>query len=165
MLIFKNINTWNKHKVRLVALLFWLVYFLFATIGPIVAVGINYKIFSNSNNLRITAWGWIVIVIFASAGIKVLFRLVKKLPEYTRGEQFTKFILECIGGLIIPVLILVGIHLVRINMETALNTLKWAVISYMVAIIIDNFFVKPLEDQLDLIKEHEKKNAIEATNV
>lgn len=165
MLIFKNINTWSKHKVRLIALLFWLLYFLFATIGPIIVIGINYKIFSNANHLRLTGWGWVVIVIFTSAGLKALFRLVKKLPEYTRGEQFTKFLLECIGGLIIPALILVGIHLVRINMETALNTLKWSVISYMVAIVIDNFFVKPFEVQLDLIKEHERKNAIEATNV
>lgn len=165
MLLFKDINNWNKHKVRLMALLFWLVYFLFATIGPCISVGINYKIFSNSGGLRITGWGWIVIVIFASAGIKVLFRLVKKLPEYTRGEQATKFTLECIGALIIPALILMGIHLVRVNMETALNTLKWAVISYMVAIIIDNYLVKPLEVQMDLIKEHEKKNAIEATRV
>lgn len=165
MLIFKNINSWSKHKVRLTALLFWLLFFLFATIGPIISIGVNYKIFSNSNNLRLTGWGWVVIVIFASAGLKALFRLVKKLPEYTRGEQLAKFLLECIGGLIIPALILVGIHLVRVNMETALNTLKWAVISYMVAIVIDNFFVKPLEVQLDLIKEHEKKNAIEATNV
>ena len=164
MLIFKNINTWSKHKVRLVALLFLLVYFLFATLGPCISVAVNYKMFSNGE-FRITAWGWIVIVIFVSAGIKVLFRLVKKLPEYTRGEQATKFILEIIGALIIPVLILVGIHLVRINMETALKALKWAVISYMVAIAIENLFVKPLEVQLDLIKEHEKKNAVDATNV
>lgn len=164
MLVFKDINSWSKKKVWLITALFWLLYFLFATIGPCISVGVNYKIFSSSS-FRLTAWGWIVIVIFATAGLKALFRLIKKLPEYTRGEQLAKFSLELIGGLIIPVLILVGIHLVRVNMETALNTLKWAVISYMVAICIDNIFVKSFEVQLDLIKEHEKKIAVESTNV
>ena len=164
MLVFKDINTWSKSKVKLVALLFWLLYFLFATVGPCISVGVNYKIFSSSN-FRITAWGWIIIVIFATAGIKLLFRIVKKMPEYTRGEQLAKYGIELIGGLIIPVLILVGIHLVRVNMETALNTLKLAVISYMVAVAIDNIFVKSFEVQLDLIKEHEKKIAVESTNV
>ncbi len=164
MLIFKDINTWSKGKVKLVALLFWLLYFLFATIGPCISVGINYKIFSSSN-FRLTAWGWIVIVIFATAGLKALFRLIKKLPEYTRGEQLTKFSLELIGRLIIPVFMLIGIHLARVNADTALNTLKLAVISYMVAICIDEIFVKSLSVQIDLIKEHEKKIAVESTNV
>lgn len=164
MLIFKDINSWSKSKVKLVALLFWLLYFIFATILPCVAVGVNYKIFSR-DTFRITAWGWLVIVIFTTAGLKLLFRIVKKLPVYTRSEQATRFILELIGGLIIPSLVLVGIHLARVNVETALNTLKWAVISFMVAVGIDNIFVKPLEVQLDLIKEHEKINAVNATNV
>ena len=165
MLVFKDINSWSKSKVWLITILFWILYFLFATIGPCISVGVNYRIFSNYTGVRLTGWGWIILVIFLTAGLKVLFRLVKKLPEYTRGEQLTKFIIEMIGGLFVPALILVGIHLVRVNAETALNTLKWAVISYMVAIVIDNIFVKPLCVQIDLIKEHEKKNAVESTNV
>ena len=99
------------------------------------------------------------MVILISFGGKAIKALLGFLPRDTQKQQIVRYTIELLFGMIIPALALYGIHLVRVNVDTACTTATQCIISIMVAILINNLAFKTLIYQWQCMSEvsHNKK--------
>lgn len=158
-MFFKDIDYWSKGKLVLVTAIVAVAYFLAASVVPCILIANNYGIFKHSSNYRLTGAGLIVVVIMVSFGGKAIKGLLGFLPRDTQKQQIFRYSLELAFGMIVPALIIWGIYLVKVNFIKACNTATQCVISYMVAILINNLAFKSLIYQWQCMSEvsHNKK--------
>ena len=158
-MFFKNIDSWSKKKLILVTVIVALAYFLAASVVPCIFIAKNYGVFRETSHYRLTGAGIIIMVILISFGGKAIKALLGFLPRDTQKQQIVRYTIELLFGMIIPALALYGIHLIRVNVDTACTTATQCIISIMVAILINNLAFKTLIYQWQCMSEvsHNKK--------
>jgi uncharacterized protein YacL len=156
-MFFTDIDTWTQKRLRLYALIFNALYLLGSLVIPIIIVGCRYQIFHKVSSYRLTGWGWICAIIVAVVSIRVVKKVVNKLPESTHKEQILKYSILGIRALFIPVLLLIAMRALKNDFDLAYNTLWWCLISYTVAIVIDYTCIKYLDREIDLRRTAKEK--------
>ena len=156
-MFFNDIDTWTQKRLRLFALIFNALYLLGSLVIPIIIVGCRYQIFHKVSSYRLTGWGWICAIIVAVVSIRVIKKVVNKLPESTHKEQILKYSILGVRALFIPVLLLIAMKALKNDFDLAYNTLWWCLISYSAAIIIDYTCIKYLDREIDLRKIAKEK--------
>ena len=159
-MFFKDIDSWTKKKLYLFIVLFGSLYFIVATLVPVIIVAINYDLFGKGN-YRLTAAGIIVVIFLLTSGRKAFHWVISIMPQETQKQQIVRYSVELIAGLIIPAVAIWVIHLFKVNMELAANTATACIISMIVAIVIDNLFLKTLRYQVQCLNEVGHKDKIE----
>lgn len=160
-MFFKDIDTWEQKKLRIMWIVFNAIYLLFSLVIPIIIIGIKYQIFHKVSAYRLTGWGWICAIVIAVVGIKTLSKVIKKLPESTRKEQIVKYSILGVKALVIPILLLVVLKLMKNDFDLAYGVLWWCLLSYTFAIAIEYTCVKYLDRELDIRKEAKQKIEID----
>ena len=156
-MFFTDIDTWTQKRLRLYALIFNALYLLGSLVIPIIIVGCRYQIFHKVSSYRLTGWGWICAIIVAVVSIRVVKKVVNKLPESTHKEQILKYSILGIRALFIPVLLLIAMRALKNDFDLAYNTLWWCLISYTAAIVIDYTCIKYLDREIDLRRTAKEK--------
>lgn len=156
-MFFNDIDTWTQKRLRLFALIFNALYLLGSLVIPIIIVGCRYQIFHKVSSYRLTGWGWICAIIVAVVSIRVIKKVVNKLPESTHKEQILKYSILGVRALFIPILLLIAMKALKNDFDLAYNTLWWCLISYSAAIIIDYTCIKYLDREIDLRKIAKEK--------
>lgn len=156
-MFFNNIDTWTQKRLRLFALIFNALYLLGSLVIPIIIVGCRYQIFHKVSSYRLTGWGWICAIIVAVVSIRVIKKVVNKLPESTHKEQILKYSILGVRALFIPILLLIAMKALKNDFDLAYNTLWWCLISYSIAIVIDYTCIKYLDREIDLRKIAKEK--------
>lgn len=156
-MFFNDIDTWTQKRLRLFALIFNALYLLGSLVIPIIIVGCRYQIFHKVSSYRLTGWGWICAIIVAVVSIRVIKKVVNKLPESTHKEQILKYSILGVRALFIPILLLIAMKALKNDFDLAYNTLWWCLISYSAAIVIDYTCIKYLDREIDLRKIAKEK--------
>ena len=156
-MFFNDIDTWTQKRLRLYALIFNALYLLGSLVIPIIIVGCRYQIFHKVSSYRLTGWGWICAIIVAVVSIRVIKKVVNKLPESTHKEQILKYSILGVRALFIPILLLIAMKALKNDFDLAYNTLWWCLISYSAAIVIDYTCIKYLDREIDLRKIAKEK--------
>ena len=156
-MFFNDIDTWTQKRLRLFALIFNALYLLGSLVIPIIIVGCRYQIFHKVSSYRLTGWGWICAIIVAVVSIRVIKKVVNKLPESTHKEQILKYSILGVRALFIPILLLIAMKALKNDFDLAYNTLWWCLISYSIAIVIDYTCIKYLDREIDLRKIAKEK--------
>lgn len=160
-MFFKNIDTWEQKRLRLFALIFNALYLVATLVVPIVIVGCRYQIFHKVSSYRLTGWGWICAICVAVVSIRVVKKVVNKLPESTHKEQMLKYSILGIRALFIPILLLIAMKALKNDFELAYNTLWWCLISYSIGILLDYTCIKYLDREIALRKIAKEKIEID----
>ena len=159
-MFFKDIDSWSKKKLLMMTAIFGSLYLIAATIVPVIIVASNYNLFGNGS-YKLTAAGIIVIIILLTAGRKAFHWITSIMPQETQKQQIFRYSFEMVFALIIPACALWVIHLFKVNMELAATTATWCIVSFMVAIVIDNVALKTLRYQHICLNEVGHKEKIE----
>lgn len=159
-MFFKDIDSWTKKKLYLFIALFGSLYFIAATLVPVIIVAHNYDLFGKGN-YRLTAAGIIVVIFLLTSGRKAFHWVISIMPQETQKQQIVRYSVELVAALIIPVVAIWVIHLFKVNMELAANTATACIISMIVAIFVDNLFLKTLRYQVQCLNEVGHKDKIE----
>ena len=159
-MFFKDIDNWTKKKLLGMTISMGFLYFLFATLIPIIIVCTRYEIFKQQS-FKLTAAGLIVIIIVVTVGYKAIHFLVDMLPEVERKEQILKYSIQLVCALIIPLVALWIVHLIKVNVDLALGTLKYCLWSWIAAIVVDYVGFKSLRYKWSCIAEAKKQNKID----
>ena len=156
-MFFTNIDTWEQKRLRLYALIFNALYLVATVVVPIIIVGCRYQIFHKVSQYRLTGWGWICAICVAVVSIRVVKKVVNKLPESTHKEQILKYSILGVRALFIPILLLIAMKALKNDFELAYNTLWWCLISYSTGILLDYTCIKYLDREIDLRKVAKEK--------
>lgn len=136
-MFFKDINKWSMKKLRLMSLTFNCLYLILTVLVPVIIVGCRYQIFHKVSSYRLTGWGWICAICVAIVSIRIVKKVVNKLPEVTHKQQMLKYSILGVRALFIPILLLIGMKALKNDFDLAYNTLWLCLIFYTVGIIID----------------------------
>lgn len=159
-MFFKDIDSWTKKRLYLFIALFGSLYFIAATLVPVIIVAHNYDLFGKGN-YRLTAAGIIVVIFLLTSGRKAFHWVISIMPQETQKQQIVRYSVELVAALIIPAVAIWVIHLFKVNMELAANTATACIISMIVAIFVDNLFLKTLRYQVQCLNEVGHKDKIE----
>lgn len=159
-MFFNDIASWSKTKLRAYWISFNVVYFIASILIPIIIVGCRYEIFKKSSAYRLTGWGIVLIIIIVVVAIKIINKMLNKLPESTLAEQRVKYTALGVKSLILPIFVLVVMLMFKKNFDLAFNTCLWCVISFIAGILVDMFFIKYLDRELDLRNKAKEQNEI-----
>lgn len=160
-MFFKDINKWDMKRLRLTALAFNCLYLIFTLIAPIIVVACRYQIFHKVSAYRLTGWGWVCAIIIAVVSIKVIKKVVDKLPEITKGQQMLKYSILGVRALFIPVLLLIAMKALKSDFDLAYNTLWLCLIFYTVGIVIDYTCIKYLDRAKEIRYKAMEQNVID----
>ena len=149
-MFFKDINKWDMKRLRLTALAFNCLYLIFTLIAPIIVVACRYQIFHKVSAYRLTGWGWVCAIVIAVVSIKILKKVVDKLPEITKSQQVLKYSILGIRALFIPILLLVAMKALKSDFDLAYNTLWLCLIFYTIGIVIDYVFIKYIDRAIEI---------------
>lgn len=150
-MFFKNIDKWSKNKLRGWNITFSLLHFIALVLVPIIIVGINYDLFTNSEGgFKLTAVGIIVVVILGLYAFVKLKKVVDNLPQLKHSHQAFKFTIQTILSLVPIAIILIGLEFAKKDFMIAVEVIKWCSISFVGAILIDGLFLKYIQQELDL---------------
>lgn len=151
-MFFKDIDSWDKTKLRTTWIVFNVLYFIATLLVPIIIVGCRYTIFEYAAKWKLTGWGIIIAIVIAVVAVRALNKAINKLPESTLNEQRVKYTLFGVKALIIPVGILVVLYFFKSNFDLAYSTIWYCLISYIVGVFIDYGFIHYLDRELELRK-------------
>lgn len=150
-MFFKNIDKWSKGKLRAWNIIFTLLHFIALVLVPIIIVGVNYDLFTNSEGgFKLTAVGIIVVVILGLYAFVKLKKVVDNLPQLKHSQQAFKFTIQTILSLVPIAIILVGLEFAKKDFMIAVEVIKWCSVSFVGAILIDGLFLKYIQQELDL---------------
>ena len=150
-MFFKNIDKWNKKKLRGLNILFSLLHFIALVLVPIIIVGVNYDLFTKTEGgFKLTAVGIIVVVILGLYAFVKLKKVVDNLPQLKHSQQAFKFTIQTILSLVPIAIILVGLEFAKKDFMIAVEVIKWCSVSFVGAILIDGLFLKYIQQELDL---------------
>ena len=68
-MVFYDIDSWSKKKLYLMTAIFGSLYFIVATVIPVIIFASSYNLFGNSN-YKLTVAGIIVIIFLLTSGRK-----------------------------------------------------------------------------------------------
>lgn len=160
-MFFKDIDQWDKGKLRGIWLAFNGLYYVATLIIPIIIVGCRYSIFEYASKWKLTGWGIILAIGIGVVFVRSLNKALNKLPESTLNEQRVKYTALGVKALIIPILILIVLYLFKSNFDLAYNTIWWCLFSYTFGIIIDYCFICYLDREIELRKAAKEKIEID----
>lgn len=160
-MFFKNVDSWDRAKLRTTWLVLNILYFIAVLLIPIIIVGCRYTIFEHVSKYKLTGWGIILVIIISVVAVRTLNKAINKLPESTLGEQRLKYTLLGVKALIIPILILVVLYLFKKNFDLAYSTIWYCLISYIVGVFIDYGFIQYLDQEIELRKKAKEKIEID----
>ena len=160
-MFFKDIDSWSKKKLITMTAIFASLYFLAATVIPVLIVSANYNLIGKGGNYKLTAAGLIVVIMILTIGRKSVNWITSIMPQETQKQQIFRYSFEMVFALIVPLVGFWVIQLFKKNVELAANTASWCVLSFIVAIIIDNVFLKSLRYQHQCLNEVGHKDKIE----
>ena len=149
-MFFNDISSWNGKKLRELNILFGFLHFAFLVLIPIIITGVNYKLFTNGEGLKLTAIGVIVVVILGLYAYSKLKEVIDELPQVKLGQQRFKFSIQAILSLIPIIIILVALNFAKNDYLIAINVIKWCSISFGGAILIDGLFLKYISAEIKL---------------
>ena len=160
-MFFKNIDSWDRAKLRGTWLSLNILYFIATLLVPIIIVGCRYTIFDHVSKYKLTGWGLILAIVIAVVAVRTLNKAINKLPESTLNEQRLKYSLLGVKALIIPIFILIVLKLFKLNFDLAYSTIWWCLISYIVGVFIDYGFIHYLDQEIELRKKAKEKIEID----
>lgn len=160
-MFFKDINKWDMKRLRLCALAFNCLYLIFTLIAPIIVVACRYQLFNKVSAYRLTGWGWVCAIIIAVVSIKVIKKVVDKLPEITKGQQMLKYSILGVRALFIPILLLIAMRALKSDFDLAYNTLWLCLIFYTIGIVIDYTCIKYLDRAKEIRYKAMEQNVID----
>ena len=155
-MFFTDIEKWKQSKLRLFCLIFNGIYFLFTVAIPIIIVGCRYQIFT-SDKVRLTGWGWVIAIFITVVGLRVVNKLVNKLPDIKKKQQILKYTILGIRALFIPVVIIIAMVLLKNDFDLAYNTIWWVLISFSLGIVVDYTCIKYLDKELYFREKAQEK--------
>lgn len=144
-MFFKDINKWNMKRLRLTALAFNCLYFIFVMVAPIIVVGTKYQLFHKVSAYRLTGWGWICAIVVAVVSIRAIKKAVDKMPEITHKQQMLKYTILGFRALFIPILLLIVMKALKTDFDLAYSTMWLCLIFYIVGIVIDYTCIKYID--------------------
>lgn len=148
-MLFNDISTWSKSKLRMVRAVSYILYALAVLIVPIFIIAIRYQVF-HATNYKLTGWGIICLMIVFFVGYGLINRLVNKMPQITLNQQRVKFTIQLILKCIVPVGLIIIACLIKDDMEKAIDTMILICTSYVIGIGIDYLAIQYLEEEVDL---------------
>ena len=170
--MFKGIETWSQKKLKEINILFNVIYFLLTFIAPLVVVIIAfYSIGKINNEVKKTSILFIIISVCIVLAIARFFnKQISKMKilnldgTYNRGMQITKHILELVGKIIAPTVVLV----LSIIFATALkdfvdfyNKMIIASVSFLLSgLVIDRLFISFIDDEMEIREKVAEENAV-----
>lgn len=160
-MFFKDINKWSMKRLRLMSLTFNCLYLAFSVLAPIIVVGCRYQIFHKVSAYRLTGWGWICAILVSIVSIRVIKKVVDKLPEITHKQQILKYSILGIRALFIPVLLLIGMRALKSDFDLAYNTLWLCLIFYTIGIVIDYTCIKYIDHAIEFKYETLKERMLQ----
>lgn len=160
-MFFKDIDSWTKKKLWIITAIVASLYFIAATVIPVIIVASNYNLFGKSSNYKLTAAGIIVIIILLTAGRKAFKWITSMMPQENQKQQIIRYSIELVFAMFIPACALYCVHLFKVNTTLASQTAQACIISFMFAIVIDNVAFKTLRYQHQCLNEVGHKEKIE----
>lgn len=170
--MFKGIETWSQKKLKGFNILFNVIYFLLTFIAPLTVVIVSFYSIGKINNVvKKTS---ILFIIISACIVLAIARFFNKQIDkikilnvdgtYNRGMQITKHLLELVGRIIVPTVVLV----LSIIFATALkdfvdfyNKMIIASVSFLLAgIAVDKLFISFIDDELEIRDKVADQNAI-----
>lgn len=151
-MFFKDIYTWSEKKLFWTRAICWSIYFIFATLIPVIIVLCNYGSIRNKAYAVPKIW-LVFIIIVATFGVKKLLQAVQDMDDITPKDQRIKFSIEMIVALIIPAAIGFALFQLETNWDLAKDTIIGCIVSYSAAIVIENVCCK----SLDVARRNKKK--------
>ena len=134
----------TTRKLKILSLVFNLLVIIFVAVIPMVLV---------------------FIIIIAVPTLKLLGRLVNRMPDIIisgkhKGEiNILKYVIKTVKRLILPLLLYVVIVLFRDDVRLAFDTFIWVLTSIIGGLIIEEFFLSPIEYLIGLDTQNAEQDA------
>ena len=149
-MFFKDIETWSSKKLRGLNLLFGFLHFVALVLIPVIITSVNYQLFTNGSNFKLTAVGVIVVVILGLYAYGKMKKVIDNLPQVKLGQQRFKFTLQGVLALIPIIIILVALNYAKNDYLIAINVIKWCSVSFGCGVLIDALFLKYIDAEINL---------------
>ena len=159
-MFFKDIDTWDKGKLRLMWLIFNALYLVATLVVPTIIVGCRYQIFVHVSQYKLTGWGIILTIFVFIVGIRTFAKVVNNLPESSLNEQRLKYTLLGLKALAIPIFVLIIMHQFKTNFDLAYSTLWWCVFCLTFGIAIEYTCIKYIEREMYLRRQSKEQKEI-----
>lgn len=150
-MFFKNLETLEKKKLRMLNAIFGILYFIASVIVPIIIVGIKYSLFKSVEaTTKLTGVGIICVIILGFYAYNKMKNAIENLPQLTHKQQCFKFTIQMIIEMM-PFGIICGLLFYAKNeIEMAFDTFMACMISIIISKLIDGLFCKYLKAEYDL---------------
>lgn len=170
-MFFKNIDSWSQKNLKLVNVLFNVLYFLLTFIAPITTViWMFYQNGSIKEQYKFPIAAIIICAAVLIAAIRFLKNTVSKIKilnidgSYNHGAQILKHILEFVCKALVPVILLIVSCLFATTFKQWIdfyNQLIIVCLSFFIAgMFVDAAFLSFLDDELEIRDKVAEQNAI-----
>lgn len=146
-MFFNEIESWTQKKLRLYCLIFNGLYFLLTVLIPIIIIGCRYQIFT-SDKIRLTGWGWCLAIFISVVGLRIINRLVNKLPDTNKKQQQLKYTILGVRALFIPIAVIIAMVLLKNDFDLAYSTIWLVLMFFSFGIVVDYTCIKYLDKEL-----------------
>lgn len=159
-MFFKDIYSWDSFKLKKMRILYYALYYLFATFLPLVAIGINYRIFEKHTGFGFTGFGLCLAVCIVTIFVKKMLSVIEDMDDIDQKDQQKKFTIQMIIALVLPATAMYVLWLLDRNWDTAISTLRWCIASWTICIIINYTCCRSLDVAKRIQKEAKKQIAV-----
>ena len=150
-MFFKNLETFDKKKLRMLNVIFGILYFIASVVVPIIIVGINYNLFQSVEaQTKLTAVGVICLIILGFYAYNKMKNAIENLPQLTHKQQCFKFTIQMFIEMMPFAIIGVLLFFAKNETQVAFNTFGACMIAIGVSKLIDGLFCKYLKAEYDL---------------
>lgn len=152
-------------KLKILSLVFNLLVIIFVAVIPMVLVCTKYQVFGPGSATKLNGWVLVFIIIIAVPTLKLLGRLVNRMPDIIisgkhKGEiNILKYVIRTVKRLILPLLLYVVIVLFKDDVRLAFDTFIWVLTSIIGGLIIEEFFLSPIEYLISLDTQNAEQDA------
>lgn len=150
-MFFKNLETFDKKKLRMLNVIFGILYFIASVVVPIIIVGINYNLFQSVEaQTKLTAVGVICLIILGFYAYNKMKNAIENLPQLTHKQQCFKFTIQMFIEMMPFAIIGVLLFFAKNETQVAFNTFGACMIAIGISKLIDGLFCKYLKAEYDL---------------
>lgn len=149
-MFFNKISEYSNKSLKWLYIGFLSLYFLFMLVCPIVVIATRYQIFKEINTYSLTGMGVCLLLIFVVVGMKALSNKIKTFPENTLAQRRVKFSFQLGYSLVIPIIAVAILVTLWLSFDRAFATLRDCLVFYVLAVLVDNLFVKYIESERKL---------------
>lgn len=154
-----NFKNWNKGKFTSFYFFSWGIYWLIATVAPILYLSIRFNLFEKVEKLSCILIFLIILALIEL--IKKMKDSIKELPQETIKQARFKFLLEMIAALMIPVGIILLILCIKFEIAWVLEVVVTLCIFQIAAIVFDSFILKFARNEMRLRKHSSTFNEMQ----